>query len=638
MPHPPPPPPGLPWDAFGLEAPPSRVLVVVAHYDDESLFCGGTLLALAQAGCTLHLAVVTDVRHTNAPTPFVPRSSEWEEQRQARRLAAFGAVCRELGATATHLGQENLSEHSPPVGPRAARIETGARRGLAPLLAEFRPDVVMTHGRHGEYGHGQHLLTHRLVRDCWHGPLATFALPAPPPAGQRWHAVTVDGERKSRLLAFYREQTTQEGTWDPRQIPAYAPWCGDTEYFVAHEEPALEARPPRHDVAAPVMLYCQSSLGVGHFQRCMALAAAISRERRAIVLSGGLRTPLAGSAYHGIDLVELPAIVHDSEGKTLHAGAGSPGLDAAWSERRRIIAETVKAAAPDALVLDYYPFGKRDFQNEIRGLMEAVRVTAWPRRPLMVCSLRDIVEPRVEMAEFYAGLAVRELDRSFHHLLVHCDEVFLHLEDSFRPPAPVRIPVHYTGFVLPPLPRPAPETSRSGPVLVTAGGGRVGMSLLRAALEAAREHGLAREWGMRIVTGLHLPQDEWDELERQARAVEGLSLERWIDDVPAVLARARASVSQAGYNTVAELLHARVPSVLVPVGHGTATDQAVRSQRLESLGLAQVLDPARLSGDRLAGAVRKATAQRPAPTEFTFDGANRSAALLERFLAQVKSG
>ena len=62
----------------------------------------------------------------------------------------------------------------------------------------------------------------------------------------------------------------------------------------------------------------------------------------------------------------------------------------------------------------------------------------------------------------------------FDAVLVHADPRFARLEESFHPTTPLRVPVHYTGFVLrrrPARARADPAPGRRPRVVVSAGGG-----------------------------------------------------------------------------------------------------------------------------------------------------------------------
>jgi len=100
-------------------------------------------------------------------------------------------------------------------------------------------------------------------------------------------------------------------------------------------------------------------------------------------------------------------------------------------------------------------------------------------------------------------------------------------------------------------------------------------------------------------------------------------------DFRSLLAHCAVSVSQGGYNTVADVLAARARAVVVPFSAGGQTEQATRAARLEALGLMHVIAEDDLGPARLAQAVA-ATAERTLPTLMVdIDGAQRSAALLK---------
>lgn len=206
----------------------ARVRAIVAHFDDEALFCGALLAEMRPVMAQLHVVVVTSVETTSAPREFtVP--SPLEIERRQRRLAAFDAVCSDLDAGSSQLHVPNLPQTSTRQDPdyqervrtlRAAVRQTG-------LLTDA--DVVITHGFTGEYGHPQHRCVHDAVMslagstgpDIW-----TFS--APGPAHLTYHH---DTRAKSRLLDHYRRQKVDGTLWLPENDPRMREWTGAREWY-----------------------------------------------------------------------------------------------------------------------------------------------------------------------------------------------------------------------------------------------------------------------------------------------------------------------------------------------------------------------------------------------------------------------
>jgi predicted glycosyltransferase len=367
-----------------------------------------------------------------------------------------------------------------------------------------------------------------------------------------------------------------------------------------------------------VLIHVQHLLGIGHLQRIGLIARALDTAGAAVtMLSGGM--PWPGLDPGGARLVQLPP---------LRAGAGGFGdlvdaenrpLDAATRARRRwVVLDTLAETRPDLVLIETYPFGRRALRFELEPLVEAAR--ALRPKPILACSIRDIVAAKPDPARRQAIVAT--LQRDFDRVLVHADPRFIRLEASFPEAKLLADRLHYTGFVAAPASPPAQDTP-AGEIVVSAGGGAAGAALLKAA-KAARplSRYAAQPW--RLITGRNLPAADFAALARDLPP--GLAIERHRGDFPALLARARLSVSQAGYNTVLDLLQARVPAVLVPFAEGGETEQSLRAARLQALRLAETVAEAALTPETLAAAIDRAAP--PAAGGFALDGAERSAALL----------
>ena len=194
--------------------------------------------------------------------------------------------------------------------------------------------------------------------------------------------------------------------------------------------------------------------------------------------------------------------------------------------------------------------------------------------------------------------------------------------------------VAYTGYV---VDRSAaggrtPRRMGAGEVIVSAGGGAVSEPLLRAAM-AARSLTSLRDRRWRLLAGYNLPQTLLEDLQRDAP--EGVVVERARPDFIALLRNCLLSVSQAGYNTVMEVLDAGVPAVVVPYAGGLETEQTLRAERLAARGVLQVVDEAALSPEAIAAAAEQAIAA-PIVRLSTLDtnGAITTPALLRKALLE----
>ena len=365
-----------------------------------------------------------------------------------------------------------------------------------------------------------------------------------------------------------------------------------------------------------VFCYVQHLLGIGHLKRVATIAHALRAHGFDVVLaSGGM--PVRGIA---VDVQLPPAASADL--RTLVDERGRP-VDDAWKRgRAAALLDAWHAARADVLVIELFPFGRRQMRFELLPLLEDAHRLA--SRPLVVCSVRDVIQPRPDREAEIAELVLGFFDR----ILVHGDPRLAPFERSFGALSRLEGRLHYTGYVVEPAAEPA---SAGSEVLVSAGGGAVGRRLLETAI-AARERTSLGSATWRLLAGVNCSEADFRALERQAKP--GIVLERSRDDFRHLLAAAALSISQAGYNTVAETLQAGVRAVLVPYAARGEVEQTLRAALLTERGAAAMVEEAALTPATLAEAVNRAVRlPLPEPGRVDLRGARRTAELIAGWLA-----
>jgi len=175
-------------------------------------------------------------------------------------------------------------------------------------------------------------------------------------------------------------------------------------------------------------------------------------------------------------------------------------------------------------------------------------------------------------------------------------------------------------------------------VLVSAGGGAAGLLLYQAALEAAQ---LDSRKNWRLLIGNNIDSNDYAAL--QSHKPANVVIERNRSDFRELLKASEVSVSQAGYNTVVDILRTGVASVLVPYSRGSEVEQTLRANKLHARERAVVLAENALCGEALLAAVKHAAGNQKGADvpggsgAFKIDtnGAEQSASLIMKWLAQL---
>ncbi len=369
-----------------------------------------------------------------------------------------------------------------------------------------------------------------------------------------------------------------------------------------------------------ILIHVQHLLGTGHFRRAAAIGQALAETGHEVeIASGGL--PLANPGTGAARLFQLPPMRAANAAFTSLIDEHGQPISADWKTRRRnALIARFSALRPDVLITELFPFGRRQLEFELLPLLDAAR--ALSPRPLILCSLRDVLVAPRDPAKIACAL---ERAQGYDRILVHGDPSLLDLPASYPAARDLGERVVYTGYIAAPPSLEPPGDDGRDEIIVSSGGGAVGARRRETALAAQALTEPGRRW--RFLLGADLPADARRRL--LARQGPDVIVEPARADFPGLLRRCHVSVSQAGYNTVMDILQTRTRAVLVPFAAGSETEQPMRAAALAVRGWAIVLDEASLDPAGLAAGIAEAGYRhRPEATALYCNGAAETARLV----------
>lgn len=139
----------------------TTILAISAHPDDESLFGGGTLAMAAEQGHSVYILETTrgEGGEVGEP-PLTTQENLGAYREQEVRQAAHALGARDIFFLPYIDPYMEINGIARPID---IPLETFTR-AIGKYVAKIRPDLVITHGSNGEYGHPQHIYTHRATR------------------------------------------------------------------------------------------------------------------------------------------------------------------------------------------------------------------------------------------------------------------------------------------------------------------------------------------------------------------------------------------------------------------------------------------------------------------------------------------
>ncbi len=140
---------------------PSRILAIFAHPDDETMFLGGTLAFLATLDLKVHFVCATRGEGGEMGDPPICDRDDLGQVREEELRCAVGTLG---GASLQFLDyKDRVVGPEGELYPFTDDIDLAAR-DLEGIIRNLKPEVILTHGAAGEYGHPSHIQVHQAVK------------------------------------------------------------------------------------------------------------------------------------------------------------------------------------------------------------------------------------------------------------------------------------------------------------------------------------------------------------------------------------------------------------------------------------------------------------------------------------------
>ncbi|MCU0569929.1 MAG: glycosyl transferase [Oculatellaceae cyanobacterium Prado106] len=377
-----------------------------------------------------------------------------------------------------------------------------------------------------------------------------------------------------------------------------------------------------------LLFYCQHILGIGHLIRSMEIVRGLTASFQVCFINGG-EIIQGFQVPAGVEVVNLPAIKTDSEFHELQIPEGFDSVEALLEHRRDILLKVLEQVQPDVVMVELFPFGRRRFSTELVPLLEEAKVIG----ARTICSLRDIVVTKQDQQR-HEEKVCKLMNRHFDMLLIHGDPWFMPLETSFSRVQDLTCEVHYTGYVIQQEERLAASAKSDAlnlpkPLILTSvGGGRFGHELLDCVAQASAILEDQIPHHIQMFTGPFCPDAVLERMQAIAQTRSNLTVDRYTPNLLQYMRQADLSISMAGYNTTMNILSTGTRAMLLPFTGNDDQEQRIRSERLEELGVVQVIRSADLNPEAFAGKVVQALRRSSKAIAFDLQGVEKTALLI----------
>jgi predicted glycosyltransferase len=373
-------------------------------------------------------------------------------------------------------------------------------------------------------------------------------------------------------------------------------------------------------------IYVQHLLGIGHLRRISFLSMAMAEQGFEVhLVSGGL--PVPNLLTVNVQVHQLPSVRATNGLFNELVDDKNQPISTDWKDRRcEALLALFDAINPDVLITETFPFGRRMMRFELLPLLQLAKRRTKP--PIILSSIRDILQPKTKHQR---NQEIFDLINQFYDkVMVHGDRSIATLEATFPMASQISHKINNTGYIVDPnMPTEIETCTNNSTVLVSGGGGAASLSLLQTAIKARPLSKLNNQtW--RLLVGHNIDQATFESLLQHADS--GLIIERNRSDFYSLLKACKVSVSQAGYNTVMDILNTKARAVVVPYSDSGELEQTIRANLLQNKNRVTCIEEQQLNPKTLALAIDQTALKPLVEGHYEMDGAYRSALLIRSWL------
>ncbi|NJN10128.1 MAG: glycosyl transferase [Richelia sp. RM1_1_1] len=389
-----------------------------------------------------------------------------------------------------------------------------------------------------------------------------------------------------------------------------------------------------------LLFYCQHILGMGHLVRSTEIVRGLMQDFQICFINGG-QVIKEFEFPSAIEVVNLPAIKTDAEFKQLQVVDTSLSLVEVQEFRKNQLLEIADEFQPDVLMIELFPFGRGKFSFELIPLLEKLQASEKPVK--IVSSLRDIVVTKTNQ-EKYEEKVCRLMNQYFDMLLIHGDQNFVPLDESFQRINDIQCETKYTGYVVQ-KPQLNPELTQEDQdiidserplILVSIGGGRFGHELIDCIIASAEIFEEQIPHQIQIFTGPFAPEEKIQQWQSLTENKSNIRVNRYTRNLLSYMQKADLSISMSGYNTTLNVMTTGVRAMILAFKGNDDQEQRIRASKLHDLGIVKMLDESDLQPEIFSAKVIDYLAKEPNTIKFDANGVENTAALVKNLVFKQK--